>query len=165
MPTRRGFMRMLAGATIAPVLPKIALAGPTPLILWGDGIHDDTAALSALFRGEVVEFADASMATPDVGWNGSILTLPRGTFRLNAPLIVNGTEDAPISVNAVGSAFLAGDDFEGDALFVVQNWSGLGDMKDVHIEWPSRHQVSIGHQPHNRAARRKAASNRRDATP
>ncbi|HJU18041.1 MAG TPA: hypothetical protein VJ770_16430 [Stellaceae bacterium] len=31
---------------------------PTPLALWGDGRHDDTAALNAWFRGESVVWAD-----------------------------------------------------------------------------------------------------------
>lgn len=45
-------------AGLAPA-PAISHAGcrPTPLVLWGDGRHDDTAALNAWFRGERVVWA------------------------------------------------------------------------------------------------------------
>jgi hypothetical protein len=81
---RRAFFQILAGAAIAPVLPKIALAMPAPF-LWGDGIHDDSAALQALIDGAVVEFSEH--VTPRGGWVAeNVLQVPGGRFYLAEPL-------------------------------------------------------------------------------
>jgi hypothetical protein len=129
-------MQMLAGAMIAPVLPKIALSGPAMPILWGDGIHDDAPALKAFMRGDIIEFADARMGAPNIGWEGVRLTLPRGVFKLNAPISIDGDE-----VQIAGKGI--------DQTFVIQK-----------NDFP----LAITRPDHNRADRRKAASNRR-ATP
>jgi len=47
MIARRGFLGMFVAAAVAPLLPQTAIktVAPELLRLWGDGIHDDTAAL------------------------------------------------------------------------------------------------------------------------
>lgn len=53
---------------------------PKPLVLWGDGIHDDTEALSALIGGvgaAMVKYKGASIDR-DMG----ILKIPAGTLRI-----------------------------------------------------------------------------------
>jgi hypothetical protein len=47
----------IAGLATAPAAPP-ADCRPMPLALWGDGQHDDTAALNAWFRGETVVWGD-----------------------------------------------------------------------------------------------------------
>ena len=61
---RRSFLGgifAVAGATVVPVALAKALPVPRP-ILWGDGIHDDTRALNALFAGEEVECQGMAIA-------------------------------------------------------------------------------------------------------
>jgi Rieske Fe-S protein len=71
MTTRRGFLGAMLAAAVAPafvkadilmpvrkiIVPSAEIIAPGP-ILWGDGIHDDTAAFQAAIRGEPVWFAD-----------------------------------------------------------------------------------------------------------
>lgn len=47
----------LAGWSPTPAEPHAACR-PMPLVLWGDGRHDDTAALNAWFRGDRVIWAE-----------------------------------------------------------------------------------------------------------
>lgn len=60
---RRGFLRGMAGVLAAGLAPAVLSSGVIMpirqlivpgLILWGDGIHDDTAALQAFFDGKPV---------------------------------------------------------------------------------------------------------------
>ncbi|HZU89647.1 MAG TPA: hypothetical protein VE993_10370, partial [Stellaceae bacterium] len=50
-------LALFAGLVPAPAAPDSCR--PTPLALWGDGRHDDTAALNAWFRGDKVVWADS----------------------------------------------------------------------------------------------------------
>jgi len=79
--SRRGFLRGLAAlaATSSIIPPGLALKEPfAPMKIWGDGMHDDTAALQALI--------DAQAAT-----GRSVYQFPAGVFRLTAPLRVPPT--------------------------------------------------------------------------
>jgi hypothetical protein len=86
--SRRGFFKLLAGAAALAAVPAPAVTSSVPII-WCDGIHDDTPGLSALIRGETVEFADASMAD-HIGWRGDVLFLA-GMFTIKTPVQI-GTE-------------------------------------------------------------------------
>lgn len=86
MTTRRRFFQLLAGAALAPVAAKAAAVLPSVPMLHGDGAHDDTEALNALLRGDVVEFSDR--LTPG-GWGVSpsgdpLFRLPQGVYRTTA---------------------------------------------------------------------------------
>jgi hypothetical protein len=56
-----------------------------PPVLWGDGEHDDTAALNAWFRGEIVVWAQSHETV------GSVIADRR--FRLSATIYVHGGTD------------------------------------------------------------------------
>ena len=90
MTTRRQFFRLVAGAALAPVAAKAAAILPTVPMLHGDGVHDDTEALNALFRGDVVEFAEGLKGIG--GWydgpHGPVLHLPRGVYRTTAEVVM-----------------------------------------------------------------------------
>jgi hypothetical protein len=53
-------------ASLIPIAPASAeeqsKCAAAPLVLWGDGEHDDTAALNAWFRGETVVWAETHEA-------------------------------------------------------------------------------------------------------
>lgn len=49
--------------------------------LWGDGVHDDTDALNAFFRGEKIETKSGVITCQDV--------LAGGVFRISAPIIIS----------------------------------------------------------------------------
>lgn len=60
MSTRRGFLGALLAAAAAPAIVRadslMKIVAPRQgLILWGDGIHDDAAALQALIDGKPVD--------------------------------------------------------------------------------------------------------------
>lgn len=57
------------------------------LILWGDGIHDDTLALQALIDGKTVKRRDGS--TFARYHNGAIL-LRYGVFAVSSPIVITG---------------------------------------------------------------------------
>jgi hypothetical protein len=99
--TRRNFFRIAAGAAIAPVMAKVALATDPPPILWGDGIHHDDEALQALIDGRVVEFGPLCGAE-GAGWNGSMLILPSGEFRLGKGGVTVGPDTTIIIGNGAG---------------------------------------------------------------
>ena len=73
---RRNFLKSMVSLAVVAALPKVILVdeifnAPLPLKLWGDGIHDDTAAIQAMI--------DAA------GRNGTV-TLPKGVFKVTGSL-------------------------------------------------------------------------------
>jgi hypothetical protein len=92
MMNRRAFFRLAAGAALTPLAAKVAAAFPDAPILYGDGIHDDTAAVQAFIDGQVVQFANPAMAE-GAGWfgnpfdGGATLRMPKGLFRIFKPPI------------------------------------------------------------------------------
>jgi hypothetical protein len=62
---------------------------PAPLILWGDGRHDDTAALNAWFRGKKVVWAESGKAV------GPVIT--GRSFKLSAAIFVPSGTDRTIT--------------------------------------------------------------------
>ena len=88
MTTRRRFLQLLAGAALTPVLTSVASALPSVPVLYGDGVHDDTDALAALLRGDVVEFA-AGLTADGCGWIGDVCRLPSGRFKVNRTIVLS----------------------------------------------------------------------------
>jgi len=61
MTTRRGFLGAILAAGAAPLIVKAGVLMPirdTRVLLWADGLHDDTAALQHWINGGDVRFAD-----------------------------------------------------------------------------------------------------------
>ena len=97
MTTRRGFMQLLAGAMLAPVSAKAAYAAPSVPLIVGDGVHDDTAGLNALLRGDVVEFANVALGE-NAGWvDPDYFVFPKGDFKTTSEIIIGGPKDNPWS--------------------------------------------------------------------
>lgn len=90
---RRGFLGAMLAAAVAPAavragvlmpvkkvwVPSQEIAAPTGPIIWGDGIHDDTAALQAFVDGRPVMHPDGRAA------GGSLFG---GTYRLTQTIFV-----------------------------------------------------------------------------
>jgi hypothetical protein len=72
-------LALLAGLAPAFAAPR-SDCRPTPLVLWGDGRHDDTAALNAWLRGDTVIWAASGRP---VG-----ATIVGHTFKLSAAIYV-----------------------------------------------------------------------------
>lgn len=88
--TRRRFVQLI-GATLAAVnAPPAVIAKPPPLLL-GDGINNDAPALSALIARQPVEIGPLVDVT-GAGWDGNTLKLPRGEFRADTPIVIEGHE-------------------------------------------------------------------------
>lgn len=91
MLTRRGFLRGVLAAGAAPAIVKasrlmpIYVPRPQLLTLWGDGAHDDTAALQALINGQPVLFN----GQPYGASTGGVL-VPGGVFQVSAPVVFSG---------------------------------------------------------------------------
>lgn len=82
---RRGFAGALAGATAALCAVAAIPAAWTRPVLYGDGVHDDTDALQALFDGhEVTDARDWSVIRP------ASFALNRRAFRLSRTLNTSG---------------------------------------------------------------------------
>lgn len=130
MTTRRGFFRILAGAAIAPVISaEVAKAGRAVPYLWGDGVHDDTEALQALFDGKIVEFSP-EIPTAHLGWFGDTLHLPdnkfliRETIRITSRCLPKG--DSQICVDQLSLVVSYG---VSPAVFI----DGVPDEINVHF--------------------------------
>jgi hypothetical protein len=88
--TRRGFLGAMLAAAAAPAFVKAGVLMPVrkiivpptltaaPLVLWGDGVTDDTAAMQAAIRGEPVINRNGSK----VNQAGTIF-LAGGTYRIS----------------------------------------------------------------------------------
>ena len=78
---RRGFLGAMLAAAASPAIVRASSLMPIytpPLVLWGDGIHDDTAALQALMDGKKVKRLFPGVAEA-VGVSGGLL-LSGGVF-------------------------------------------------------------------------------------
>lgn len=97
---RRGFLGLMLAAAAAPafvkadslmkiVAPRQDLILAADYTLWGDGIHDDSAAFQALIDGKPVSYLGQELKR---GPDGSIY-LPTGTFAVGAaPILRHGTK-------------------------------------------------------------------------
>lgn len=69
---------LLLGAFALATAPTLVAAQPATMVLWGDGLHDDTAALQALLRGDPVRWASGEP------FNGHLLA--GKSFLLSRPI-------------------------------------------------------------------------------
>ena len=108
MTTRRGFLGAMLAAAMAPAIvkasslmpiyvPKIIL--PTGLVLWGDGVHDDSIALQALIDGKDVVRHDGATFTRRA--DGAIY-LASGTYALSSALKLTGDGHTITGCNFIG---------------------------------------------------------------
>lgn len=75
--TRRHFFFGVGAAAVAVSAPISLRQVP---FLWGDGVHDDTDALNAFFRGDRVETSAGIITRQDL--------LVGGVFRTTAPVVI-----------------------------------------------------------------------------
>lgn len=81
MTTRRGFLAAILAGAVAPAIVKagsiMQIKAAPSLYLWGDGVHDDTEAMQALFDG-------LSVRTPSGILVGKgVISLPPGEFLIS----------------------------------------------------------------------------------
>ena len=129
--TRRGFRGAMLAAATAPAFVKadslMRLAVPRGmtqtaggLLIWGDGIHDDTAALKAYMRGERVVWASEPLS-PFTG------LMRGGTFRITSKLVL--ADGAQLIGGRIDSREIK----EGPALYVPNDVKS-GVLKDITLE-------------------------------
>ena len=85
--TKRGFLLGLAGATGLLVAQPKLLLSKLP-ILWGDGVHDGSDGLEALFNGEPVKTAWGDTFKPMFD-DGTPVTLDGGKYYLGRTITLN----------------------------------------------------------------------------
>lgn len=89
---RRGFLGAMLALAAAPAIVRadslMRIVPTEQLILWGDGIRDDTVALQALIDGKPVRRRDGSTfsRSPD----GAIF-LGGGLFAISSPIVLTGS--------------------------------------------------------------------------
>jgi len=87
---RRGFLASLGLLLAAPAVVRaeslMKLVTPR-LILWGDGVHDDTAALQALMDGKSVVSSHNAIRVD------KFVSVQGGLYRLTAPIHIRGGDD------------------------------------------------------------------------
>ncbi len=77
--TRKEFMKKFGFAVVAVSVVGLSSTKAEPIpILYGDGVHDDTEALQALFDGQKVRTADGSIFKEQNG----VVHLPAGEYNL-----------------------------------------------------------------------------------
>ena len=68
---------IIASLSLFAAIPAAATSGCAPLVLWGDGRHDDTAALNAWLRGSPVLWAQSGETVPaEIDGNSFLLSGP-----------------------------------------------------------------------------------------
>ena len=132
---RRGFLKVVfsaAAASAVPIALNKALRSPTPVI-YGDGIHDDTAGLQAAFNGQ-----DFVCHKDLVSVSGDTVHLSGGTFLISKTIEVGGTR----SLRATHIALKTVPEFS-DAL--VMNFSeGARDCSIEHLTLDTSQSASFG---------------------
>lgn len=135
-PSRRSFLGgiLAVGAASTVVTPAALLARSVPM-LWGDGIHDDTAALNALLSGGEFEVSREGLALRKAG----MILLQKGNFLVSDTI---GIETEGVTI--IHSAFLASPTFrEGaDMLYMRPNSSGFC-LAGLYLDGAGRTGVAI----------------------
>ncbi len=138
MMQRRSFLGAMLAGLVAPAIVRTdSLMRPAPLrgmVLWGDGIHDDTVALNDFVRGRPVLRPDGSRLLQQPGGR---LYVPAGTYAISSSLVVtNETE-------MVGSELKASPDMDVPMIYVPEGVRGaritdcniVGNGKCVGTQW------------------------------
>lgn len=118
--SRRSFLGGLLVLSAAIAVPAEALTLAPAALIYGDGIHDDTDGLNALFRGEPVHFVNDN-ATVRSG--GGMVYLSGGTYRISDTIRF----EQPVEV---GRLRLKVKDFDGP-LFITPGGSLRAELVDV----------------------------------
>lgn len=88
--TRRGFLKLLgSSAVVVATIPILDLVSDKRLILYGDGKHDDTKALSDLLNGKEVLTVDGEVIQFQNTVTEQIITIPKGEYIVTTTIIVN----------------------------------------------------------------------------
>lgn len=115
---RRGFLGAILAASMAPaiarsgVLMPIYVPKPDLLRLWGDGMHDDTLALQAIFDGKPVFGAEPFS-------EGGSVYLSGGIYRISSTILIGAGAHT-----VIGSTFIAAPELEAPML----QFKGPGSM-------------------------------------
>jgi hypothetical protein len=97
---RRGF---LGGILAAGMAPMVASAGvlmpvrPAAIILYGDGIHNDTLALQALFDGNKYVFDQRTGMYME---QSGTIRLSHGSYIVSSPLVVKAHRESLIEFDS-----------------------------------------------------------------
>lgn len=118
---RRKLLGAMLAAFAAPAIVRaesLMALPPQRLVLWGDGVHDDTKALQALLDGKRVLRPDGSaMPGPVIGAGSYVLSdtiyVPPGVFRITGSSFIGvGMDHKPL----MHFNERAGENFLGNAL-------------------------------------------------
>lgn len=118
---RRGFLGAILAAAAAPavvragvLMPIYVPAPPHILRLWGDGIHDDRAAMQALFDGGPVFAPDGRILER----LSNQVAIPAGTFLMaGGGVVASGVA----CIFSSGTQLVAGPRFDG-AMLTIKGW-------------------------------------------
>ena len=116
---RKNFIKTLIGATSLVAIPAIGLAkpvAPTVPVLYGDGIHDDTAALQAWFDGTPLRFAKEVLLL-----NGD--TLFGKKFLISNTIVL---KENKVSRTVSDSDIIASNDFCGSCMVEIKPYNKSG---------------------------------------
>lgn len=144
---RRSFLKGILAAGVAPyvvtsagvLMPVRVFASSRPLVLYGDGMHDDTAALQAVLDGkEVVNLSGLKVLRGE----GRLLMLP-GTYLVSSGLVMN-MDAGPIELNRIEARGFSNDPIltvtgsaEASVHVGSMNASGGRAFHDDSSPWPS----------------------------
>lgn len=86
---RRGFLKLLGSSVVVvATLPVADLISDKRLILYGDGYHDDTKALSDLLNGKEVLTVDGEVIKFQNSVTQQIITIPKGEYIVSSTINV-----------------------------------------------------------------------------
>jgi hypothetical protein len=90
---RRGFLGGILAAGMAPMVVSAGVlmpVRPAAIILYGDGIHNDTLALQSLFDGDKYVFDQRTGMYME---RSSTIRLHGGTYVVSSPIIIRGDKN------------------------------------------------------------------------
>lgn len=90
MTTRRSFLGAMFALAAAPAIVRadslMRIVPDSPLILWGDGVHDDAQALNAFIQGGSVRRPDGSVLRGEP-LRAEPLHIPIGAYAISSSIV------------------------------------------------------------------------------
>ena len=126
---RRTFLRGVLTVVGAQVIPANAITLP---ILYGDGIHDDAPALTALLNDRPYHCENAKI----IHQQDTSTQLANGVFLVKTPIKITGNFKTISDCR-----FIASDDFEGDIIFHMTNVRYVSVIRNV-FSFPTNLKIS-----------------------